>query len=78
MKYFTQTNNTTNTDKVDSTAGALDSEFRSPSGVVFRHIESDFREKNSYKSPIDNVEREELTQEEEDRFYKKAFKTSLI
>lgn len=74
MSYFSQTGNIViDTKQSQSTAR----EAERIGGVVFHPFNSDrFFKKNGVV--VDNKNKEELTKEEEDRFYKKAMKTDLL
>ena len=73
MKYTSQTGTIIiGSEQERSTAPALRVESNTPLG--FKIVD---QSKLSIK-PADGQVREELTKEEEDRFYKKAFETGLI
>lgn len=75
MSYFSQTGNTaTNIRHDQSTAPRVEEK----EGVIFRVTDqSGFFIKKNFIDLKDST-KEELTPEEEDKFYKKVFKTSLI
>ncbi len=79
MNYFSQTGNTlVNTRQNQSTSPVIEKKegviFSKPNNVVYPDKSKPV---NSFSGFRDNT-KVELTKEEEDKFYKKVFKTSLI
>lgn len=76
MKYFSQTGDTIFSTKQNQSTSQSQNVDKM---VKFEVVEnSRFFNDKTVSKKVDNQPKEELTQEEEDRFYKKVFKTKLI
>jgi hypothetical protein len=77
MTYFSQTDSAPNSSsKIQSTSKSIATPLVS---VVFQSTSSEqYFSKDLSQKKGNDINNEELTKDEEDKFYKKAFKTSLI